>query len=84
MRKFDLLMDRRDDREVNSEKGAFGVRRLGAQEEDKEKEFFKMTLLSVKVQHPQFSLICDIDGDKLFDEAVEEGVPFYNYQKWLT
>ena len=83
MRRFDLLMERRDDRDVNSEKGAQVERRLGAYDENKEKEFFKMTLLSVKVQHPQFSLICDIDGDKLFEDALEEGVPFFKYQKWL-
>lgn len=41
------------------------------------KEFFTLTLQSVKLSSPHINIICMLNKDTLYDKAVKEGVPFF-------
>ena len=46
-------------------------------QEDKDREFFKLTLLSQLMNHPNFARLKDIDKDRLYYKAMMSGVAFH-------
>ena len=47
------------------------------------KEFFTLTLQSVKLNSPHMNIICMLNKDELYDKAIKEGVPFFQWQIWI-
>ena len=45
------------------------------------REFFALTLKSVKLNSPHLSLVAEVKEQELFDQA--KNVPFYKWAKWL-
>lgn len=41
------------------------------------KEFFTLTLQSVKLNSPHMNVICMINKDTLYEKALKEGIPFF-------
>ena len=78
VRGTDFFQGKRFERHARSEKG-FAMSRSMQREENKEREFFKMTLLALKVAHKRFTWVCDVDSGKLYEEAIEAGVQFFDF-----
>lgn len=50
-----------------------------------QKEFFFLTMLSVKLSHQlKDEDVCLIPTEKLFHKAAEQGVPFHKVRSWLS
>ena len=47
------------------------------------KEFFTLTLQSVKLNSPHMNIICMLNKDSLYDEALKEGIPFFQWNDWI-
>lgn len=47
------------------------------------KEFFTLTLQSVKLNSPHMNIICMINKDTLYEKALKEGVPFFKWYEWI-
>jgi hypothetical protein len=41
------------------------------------KEFFTLTLQSVKLNSPHMNVICMINKDTLYEKALKENIPFF-------
>jgi hypothetical protein len=50
---------------------------------DSDKEFFKLTLLSLQLNHKNFNLVKQIDTNSLYQEASENKLQFNNYHTFL-
>lgn len=50
---------------------------------DPNEEFFLMTLLSYKLNHKNIDKILAVDGKQMYEEAVKQNVPFYNWNDWV-
>jgi len=50
---------------------------------DPNEEFFKMSLLSFKLNHPDEASILGIDPDKLYKEVLRTGLPFHQWGDWI-
>ena len=48
------------------------------------REFFGLTLKSIKINSPHMALIQDLKEDVLFRRANREQIPFFQWQKWLN
>lgn len=47
------------------------------------KEFFHLTLQSIRMNSPHMNQILNIDCDKFYKKAVDDSVPFNHWGKWL-
>jgi len=47
------------------------------------KEFFTLTCQSVKIMSPHMNIICTLSVDALYQKALSENIPFFNYWKWI-
>ena len=50
---------------------------------DPMKEFFHLTLQSIRMNSPHMNQILNIDCDKFYKKATEDSVPFNHWGKWL-
>lgn len=50
---------------------------------DSNKEFFKLTLLSMLMNHKSFNTVRSINADALYQEACEKGLPFHEFAKFI-
>ena len=57
--------------------------KMPAKRKDPNEEFFKMSLLSFKLNHPKQAEILKINPDKLYEEVLHSGVPFYQWGDWI-
>lgn len=51
---------------------------------DPMREFFGLTLKSIKINSPHMALIQDTKEDTLYKRAIREQIPFFQWQKWLN
>lgn len=47
------------------------------------KEFFHLTLQSIKMNSPHMNQILNINGDAFYKKAIDDGVPFNQWWTWL-
>jgi len=47
------------------------------------KEFFTLTLQSVKLNSPHMNIICMLNKDTMYEKAVKENVPFFQWHQWI-
>lgn len=50
---------------------------------DPMKEFFHLTLQSIRMNSPHMNQILNIDCEKFYKKAVEDSIPFNQWAKWL-
>jgi len=50
---------------------------------DPMREFFTLTLKSVKLSSPHMSLIAEVKEEALYEKACQDKVPFFQWSKWL-
>ena len=55
----------------------------GALRKDPNEEFFKMTLLSYKLNHPETSCLMDSGSGELYKKVKESKKPFYKWPDWI-
>ena len=51
---------------------------------DSNKEFFKLTLLSMLMNHKSFNTVRSINADELYQEACEKGIPFHKFADFIA
>jgi hypothetical protein len=50
---------------------------------DPMKEFFHLTLQSIRMNSPHMNTILNIDGDKFYQRLLELMIPFNQWGKWV-
>ena len=55
-----------------------------AQRKDPHEEYFKMSLVSFKLNNPTEAAVLQVDPDKLYREVKNTGLPFFKWSDWLA
>ncbi|TNV83150.1 hypothetical protein FGO68_gene10009 [Halteria grandinella] len=64
-------------------KNSFSMNQDYQANRDPLKEFFALTLQSVKLCSPHMNIICMLNKDTLYDKAIKENVPFFKWYSWI-
>ena len=56
---------------------------MPAERKDPHEEYFKMSLVSFKLNHPTEAELLKVDPDKLYREVKRTGLPFFKWSDWL-
>lgn len=57
---------------------------MPAERKDPHEEYFKMSLVSFKLNHPTEAELLKVDPDKLYREVKRTGLPFFKWSDWLA